>query len=79
MGSRGGFTWLGAMAGHRAAGVGSSISRSWAQQLQQLQHVSGFWKERDGHSPIRSPKMHLSSADSTHSRRSLSQGGPLKP
>lgn len=79
MGRRGGFTWVDAIAGHKAAGVGSSISRSWAQRLQRLQHGSGFWKEKDGHSPIRSPKMHLSFADSTHGGRPVPQGGPRKP
>lgn len=51
MGRRAGFTQLGVAAGHRAAGVGSSISRSWAQQLQQLQHRAGFWKQKGRCSP----------------------------
>lgn len=58
MGKRGGFTWLGAVAGHRAAGVGSSISRSRVQRvqrLQQLQHGVGFWKEKGGYSPTGTP------------------------
>lgn len=52
MDRRGGFTWLGAVAGCRVAGVGSSISHSW---LQRLQHGAGFWKKKGGCSPTRTP------------------------